>query len=159
MTTKYTNKGLPNDPKIFPSPATWLSWVREGHNVIRKDRNGDPIKIFGPDGRHVGYEYDYVQSEDGKVRHHYTRAETRKSLMWLGRDSKYRGDDAGKFFADWAVYEFVDGEWVLRGSGKKGEYRKHNEWFAMKVSKEERVHPFDKAQEQRAIESILKAAG
>jgi hypothetical protein len=166
VTNKITNKGLPNDPSMFPPPATWLSWVREHRQVPRLDKDGNHVTQEVTYTDHLGnsrtYQqtvYDPVQLEDGKIRHHYTRAVARKSLMGLGRDSKDRGDQRGLFYCDWAVYEWVDGEWILRGSGKKGEARKTNPWFAQKVTKEERKHPFDKAQEQKAIESILKAVG
>lgn len=162
MSSKYTNKMLPNDPKLFPEPTTWMSWVREfPRTELVRNAGGEPVRKLDAQGRHIGYEYVTKEpGPDGKIRHHYTRAETRKALMWLGSMSKYREEsERGRFTSDWAVYEFVEGEWVLRGSGKKGEYRKHNEFFATKIPKGERKHPFDKVQEDLAIQSILQAAG
>jgi len=162
MTTKQTNKTLPNDPTMFPEPATWLSWTRDfPRQVVKRDANGDSIKIFNSEGRHIGFEYEAVpQDAEGKIRHHYSRAEARKSLLWLGRESKYRPEEErGRFYTDWAVYEYVDGEWVLRGQGFKGEKRRESAWFQQKVTKDEKIHPFDKVQQDKAIESILKAVG
>lgn len=168
MTTKHTNKGLPNNPAMFPPPATWMSWTRNSHVVPRLDAEGKEVKHMvtytggDPGQAPKQYEravYDQEQENDGKVRHHYTRAETRKSLMWLGKDTKYRSEDQrGRFYVDWAVYEWVDGAWLLRGSGLQGELRRTNDFFAQKQTAAEREHPFDQALEAAAIESILKVA-
>lgn len=157
---KYSNKTLPDDPSMFPRPATWLSWVREfPQQRVKKDANGNYVRTFDAEGNTLGYEYEPVGPipAEGKVRHHYTRAEARKALMWLGRNSKYRPEDErGRFYNDWAVYEWVDDEWVLRGSGVKGEKRSDNPFFKQKLTAEEKLHPFDKAAQDKAIESILK---
>lgn len=145
---KLTNKALPNDPSIFPPPVTWMSWV--GDRKVRKDANGR--YMTNPDGTYV---YEDV---DGKIRYHYDYPDARKSLMWLGRESKWRKpEESGTFFYDWAVYEWENGEWVLRGEGRRGEKRKDNPFFNRKLTPEERAHPFDKAVEEKAIESILRS--
>jgi hypothetical protein len=165
VTTKYTNKALPHDPSLFPPPATWLSWTRNTTYQARFDAQGNPVMhtvTYGKGDQARDYErpvYDHPQLDDGKIRHYYSRAEARKSLLWLGKDSKDRPEEQrGTFYCDWAVYEFVDGEWVLRGSGLQGEPRKTNSFFAQRQTKAERVHPFDSALEAAAIESILKVA-
>lgn len=151
-----TNKPLPNNPDVFPPSPTWMSWVREfkfkrkADGTYERDKNGH---------------YVYDQEVEGKVRYHFDHMDARKSLMWLGRESRYRNaDESGKFYQDWAVYEWVGDEWVLRGEGFRGESRKDNEFFDLKKIKD-RTHPFDRAKEthernieDEAIESILKAA-
>lgn len=162
MTTKYTNKALPHDPKMFPPPATWLSWTRNTGWEGRVDAKGEPVMhtVTYGDKDYERQVVDHPHTDDtGKVRHYYSRAEARKSLLWLGKASKDRPEDMrGRFYCDWAVYEWVNGEWILRGSGYQGELRKTNDFFAQKQTAAERVHPFDSALEAAAIESILKVA-
>ena len=151
---KLTNKSLPNDPSLFPPSPKWMSWV--GELKLKRDANGR--YMMDANGNYV-----YEQFEEGKIRYHFDHMDARKSLMWLGRESQYRRHDSGQFYADWAVYEWVDDKWVLRGQGFKGEFRKDNEFFDLKKIKD-RTHPFDRAKETHernvedaAIESILKA--
>lgn len=151
-----TNKPLPKDPKIFPPSPTWMSWVRE----FKFKR--DPVTGFYMKDKNGHYVYD--DEVEGKVRYHFDHMDARKSLMWLGRESRYRNaGESGTFYNDWAVYEWVGDEWVLRGEGFKGEFRKDNEFFDLKKVKD-RSHPFDRAKEthernveEEAIASILQS--
>jgi hypothetical protein len=148
---KLTNKNLPNDPAVFPPPVRWMSWVAEAKYArhadgrLKQDANG---------------QYILDMNSEGKIRYHYDRMDARKSLMWLGRESKWRREgESGTFFYDWAVYEWVNDEWVLRGEGLRGQKRSENPFFDRKnINKAEQVHVFDRITEEKAIESILKAA-
>lgn len=154
---KLTNKSIENDPSMFPPPAIWMSWTADMRHELKLDANGLPVTRSSAYGHEVN-DYEVVVKSEGKIRHHYTRAEARKALMWVGSASKHRKEEhKGLFMTDWAVYEFVDGEWVLRGAGAEGEERKTNPFFAQKVTPDERVHPFEKAAQDKAIESILRA--
>lgn len=138
-----TSKKIANDPTMFPPVQTWMTWV-DGFTY-----------------RYINGQYQLDPTGEGKLRHHYSLAEARKSLMWVARTKKARYDQAGfegKVKLDFAVYEWVESEWVLRFEGVRGQDRDDCPLFARGL-KYDKVHPIDHAKESKAIESILKAAG
>ena len=70
----YSNKAIPEDPNLFPEPQTWITWVAEMDYALREQ-----------DGKQI---YSVVPKDEGKIRHHYTLADARKNLMWIGSRSK-----------------------------------------------------------------------
>lgn len=146
----YSNKKIPNDPTLFPEPQTWVTWVA-GYDYERKSDNRMRLKV----------------REDGSVRHHYTLADARKTLMWIGSRSKYKergyyeGVESGKFSTDWAVYRWTGQEWELVFQGAKGEDRNSNPLFKRNWKNFADNRTFaqivDETLEERAIKSILNS--
>jgi len=151
----YSNKKIPNDPSMFPPIQTWMSWLEDADYTSRG-------KVTNSQGEEV-YDYELVGKGEGKLRHHYSLADARKSLMWVARTergTRYRSDRySGVVALNFAVYEWVEGEWVLRFEGHQGQKRKDCPLFARNLlSKQEKTHPIDQSKEERAIRSILEAA-
>lgn len=147
----YSNKKIPNDPTLFPEPQTWVTWVAE-FDYVRKNNK-----------THL------LAKDVGSVRHHYTLADARKTLMWIGSRSKYKqsgyyeGVEPGKFSTDWAVYRWngETREWELVFSGIKGGDRDSNPLFKRNGSWKEAeggktfAEAVDETLEDRAMQSIL----
>lgn len=148
----YSNKRIPDDPTLFPEPQTWVTWVAD-------------LDYDFKDGKRRAYPRDV-----GSIRHHYTLADARKNLMWIGSRSKYKGYydniEGGRFMTNWAVYHWDSdlGEWVLAFSGACGEARDDNPLFKRNGSWKEAengktfAQMVDSKLEDKALESILSAA-
>lgn len=150
----YSLKKIPNDPTLFPAPQTWMTWI-ESHDYVNHG------SITNNDGN-VVYDYELIGKGEGKLSHHYSLAEARKSLLWIARTGRgraqYRSDRyKGKVALNFAVYEFADGEWVKRFEGHQGQRREDCPLFARGLQYD-KTHPIDKANEDLAIRSILEAA-
>lgn len=149
----YTNKQIPNDPTMFPAPQNWITWVAN----FGYDFSDNKRRITPGNGA-------------GKVRHHYTLADARKSLMWIGSRSKYKESYwdnivGGEFMADWAIYHWNGSEWEKVFSGVQGEARDTNPLFRRDGSWKEVAEDggksfaegIDAKMEEQAIASILSA--
>lgn len=140
--SKYSNKIISNDPKIFPPPLTWMTWIEHRKWGQRGDGTWGP---GGPSG-------------EGKLRHYYDLNSARKGVAWVGSASSYRPEgERGKYMADWAIYEWVEGEWVERYSGFAGQDRSMNPLSKLRLRKGQKQHPIDANMEDAALESIMKA--
>ena len=152
----YSNKKIGNNPEHFPGPQTWLSWVEEIKVERVLDHQGNPEDASGD------WEYTFSHTGDGKVRHHHSMADAKKSLAYLGRKSRdgrgYWGRfQNGTFITSWSVYEWVDDAWVLRFEGKTGEPRNANPLFQLKITKDQQVNPMDEAREKEALAAVRAA--
>jgi len=142
----YSNKKVPNDPTIFPTPQTWMTWV-EDRSWISLPGGG-----WGPNPSDIG---------EGKLRHYHTLADAKKGLSWIASASSYRAEDErGTFQVNWAVYQWDDAgqEWKKVYEGLAGEPRSENPLFQRRFKKGEKVNPIDANLESRAVESILNSA-
>lgn len=138
----YTNRAIPDDPSMFPPPQQFLVWIQE---IDYKN---------SPYGR--GWIYVPKDSGEGKVRHHYDLHSARKAVQGIGSKGTYRDESQkGVYYTNWRIYEWVEGEWVLRYSGDAGTKRDDNPLSKLRLKPGEKVNPIDKAIEEKAIESLL----
>jgi hypothetical protein len=129
----YSMKLYPNEQSEFPPPPPWLVWCQE-HQWNYSNRS-------------------HVLLETGQVRHHDTLAVAKKNIG--------RADGEGKFYADWALYEWdaVAKRYDLRYEGKRGDLRKdHPLWARGAVPKTKafrEVSDEDMAKVLASLEGVL----
>lgn len=102
----YSQKRMPNDESVFPTPPLWLVWYSDRENLG-----------VGHPGR---------ASEQGQVRHFPTLA---KSKTHIGINTPTVANRGGVFWADWAIYHWESDRYVKKYEGFLGEPAKGNPLF------------------------------
>jgi len=123
-----------HDTAALPAPPTWLTWAAYKHDNI--ERTYEYVEVQGTDlhGKpytirqrqlvtETGPEQDQWQ---GKIRHHHDLFTARKHVGY--------SDHENKFWADWRIYEWVDGAYVLRHEGTCGQPKDEHPLFAQKMT-------------------------
>lgn len=149
----YSNRKIPDDPSLFPSPQTWLTWVEERRHAYDQAKQ----------------EYVLLPAEgEGKLRHYDSLPAARKALGWVGSQRGTWDPNTKKvikpkgpavFRYAWRVYEWDGEAWVVRYSGEVNELRNENPLFKLRFKANEKVHRLDTKLEEKAIESIRQAVG
>lgn len=148
----YTNRKFPNDTTKFLPPPTWLVWTEGVHGELRKDVDGNPIKSTHPTrGYRYEYEYDYTDTGEGTIRHVLSLQKAKAQLGSMKHNPK--------FHCNWAIYEWVDNEWVLRFEGRRDQDRKSNLLYQIKIDKTNVDRPHLDLAVEEAIASIARVAG
>lgn len=155
----------PDAPDRFPPPQLWLCWV-EGIDFTYKqvdytynDINGNPVSGTRQERDKV------IWTGVGKVRHKNDLADARKycGTHYVRKDGYWgqvEGMEPGTWWSDWKIFEWVDGEWVLRYEGFKGQKKKDHELYTRDMGRKLRAEAGPSAQEAYAlsvVQSSMKA--
>jgi hypothetical protein len=151
----------PTHPDRFPPPQTWLVWQADyqyKYKTVEKswtDANGNTTTY---EQREID---EVIDLGHGKIRHKTTLADARKHCSYVARDDNpnFRGRQVrkGAWFQDWKIFEWIDGEWVLRYEGFAGQMRKDHELWARGVAKRLREVAGPPPAEAYALE-VVKAS-
>lgn len=160
----YTNAYFKNDELDFPHPPLWLVWTcndrtsQSEWNVKKDPETARAVKGQG--------KIRHVPTLDKAKRQVSRYGLSKRNLEYANRPNSYWGNSPnggdwseGEWMEDWAIYEWVDNQYVLRYEAKAGEFKQDTELFKKPVKKGtgEKIRTVPEEAIEAAKQSILRA--
>lgn len=150
----------PTHPERFPEPQLWMAWTEDLEHEYREVEydyyNTYTSETTKQTRREIA---KVIQTGRGKIRHKNDLADARKHCGYhYARKDGYWGVGPdvhpGDFTVDWKIYEFVDGEWVLRYEGFRGQAKKDHPLYSRAMGKKLREESGPAERERYALEVV-----